>query len=100
MEWTYDAASCAEAENLATKQMGNIDIYNMYADVCVSESQLNGIRVLAEAGSVAHRIMHRQIKVHLASASSKKHAENPCIDDAATQYLNQASVLAAINAKP
>jgi serine carboxypeptidase-like clade 2 len=88
---TYNPQDCNDSQNDASSEMGNIDPYDIYIDVC-----------LQSTASV------RQLLKHLARSESKLSAfaklatlEDPaCIDNYLTTYLNQPAVKTAIHANP
>jgi len=88
---TYDPQACAKYQQDASNEMGNIDIYQIYADVCLSS---------AHSG-------HQLLK-HLAQSDSKLSVfakaqtmgYQPCVDTYLTSYLNIPEVKAAIHAEP
>jgi len=86
----YDPATCTQYQQIASTEMGNIDIYEIYSDVCLT----------ANSG---HQLMK-----HLAASESKlaafakdrTYGMEPCEDGWLTNYLNQADVKSAIHASP
>jgi serine carboxypeptidase-like clade 2 len=88
---TSDPEACNQFQQTASNEMGNIDIYDIYANVCLTS---------AHPG--------RQLLTHLAAANSKlsvfaKAATvgyAPCVDTYLTNYLNTPTVKQAIHALP
>jgi serine carboxypeptidase-like clade 2 len=82
--------ACDDFQDRATEEMGNIDIYDIYWDVCLKSSHPGAalMRHLARAGS-----RHSRIAKHALTY-------NPCIDDFLTAYLNKPEVKSAIHANP
>lgn len=83
-------AECEMYQNLSSQEMGNIDIYDIYSDVCLQQnSATNLVKHIAAS------------KSKLATfAQSRLVGMEPCEDGWLTEYLNQAEVKAAIHADP
>jgi len=75
--------------NTATDEMGNINIYDIYVDVCLSK-QGRVVEAMARSGSRFHAKMIKEniIPPYL-----------PCEDDYTAEYMNLDSVKAAIHAE-
>jgi len=88
---TYDPAACANYQNIASNEMGNIDIYQIYADVCLSS-----------AHSGAQYLKHLAKSDSKLSTIAKKVSSGyqPCVDYYLTNYLNIPAVKSAIHAEP
>jgi len=85
----YGSDTCDQWMNVANAEMGNIDIYDIYADVCLSSNtKYQFLKYLASSDSVFSSFAKARLNME------------PCEDDWLTAYLNQASVKAAIHANP
>jgi len=69
-------------------EMGNIDIYDIYVDVCNSQRVANVVGQLAKAGSRLHKALHNRVNLPY----------EPCEDTFTQEYLNQDNVQKAIHA--
>jgi serine carboxypeptidase-like clade 2 len=74
----------------AFSEMGNINIYDIYVDVCLSRRQQKYVEQLGRAGSRLHRAL-ASVKINP--------PYQPCIDEYTNIYMNAESVKAAIHAK-
>jgi len=83
-----DDALCDHYLNLANDEMGNIDIYDIYVDVCLKQSEAKIIQQYAKAGSRVHKAMVKKIYPPY----------KPCEDEYTSLYLNRADVQRAIHA--
>jgi len=84
--------ACDRFQDDASAEMGNIDIYDIYADVCLSSTHAGAalMRHLAAATDSRLNILAKKFSV----------TYDPCIDDYLTAYLNRADVKKAIHADP
>jgi hypothetical protein len=78
-------AQCAEWQQLASTQIGNLDPYGLDYPVCISRSE--PVRLLAMRN-----------RTHL--LPNYQYPYDPCRDDYAIAYMNQPSVIKAIHANP
>lgn len=89
-----DPVACAQFQQTAANEMGNIDIYDIYADVCLTSAH-SGRQLLKHLA---------QAPEHKLSVFAQSQINNvgyePCVDTYLTNYLNQASVKKAIHALP
>jgi serine carboxypeptidase-like clade 2 len=82
-------ADCDFALGEAQDEMGNINIYDIYVDVCSSELKI--VRQMAKAGSKFHKkIISNKIDPPYL----------PCSDDYTYNYMNLKAVQVAIHADP
>jgi len=82
---------CDDYLNDANAEMGNVNIYDIYVDVCTASRPKKVVEQLARAGSPVHKIL------------AEKHAQinppyQPCADTFTSNYLNTPSVQQAIHA--
>eukprot|EP01111_Echinosteliopsis_oligospora_P005467 TRINITY_DN1881_c0_g1_i1.p1 TRINITY_DN1881_c0_g1~~TRINITY_DN1881_c0_g1_i1.p1 ORF type:complete len:459 (-),score=135.72 TRINITY_DN1881_c0_g1_i1:75-1451(-) len=89
----YNPTVCADYQNKASAEMGNIDIYDIYVDVCLSER------------NPGYHLMKKIAEGDSKYATSAKIITNnkglqyaPCVDDYVTSYLNIDEVKQAIHA--
>ncbi|KAL3682548.1 hypothetical protein R1sor_000570 [Riccia sorocarpa] len=91
-----NSLTCDELVELAMKEMGNINIYEIYVDVCLSAS------AQAEAKQFAKKLNRdRQRPGSLGAlplANSDPSYYDPCIDNEVEEYLNQPAVQKALHA--
>jgi len=81
---------CQDYLGDANDEMGNVNIYDIYVDVCVSSRSKKIVKQMARAGSPIHKI--------LAEKDGINPPYQPCADDFTSTYLNTPSVQAAIHA--
>jgi len=87
-----DPLKCDRFLRSSTSEMGSINMYDIYEDVCLSSRHSNGqalLRALATADTPFSVV---------ADKVSNLANEDPCIDDHVTRYLNRADVQKAIHA--
>lgn len=84
--------ACDDFQNTAFAQMGNVNIYDVYVDVCnaASSAKSRATRVLPTGG----------LTEGSNNAAGCSNSYEPCIDDSTSTYLNRAEVKAAIHALP
>jgi len=92
---THRDNNCNEATTLAGNQMGDISIYNIYADVCVSSVAQHFIKQLANSGSIVHQIL--QNKVEEKVEEELEEGFDPCRDQYLAAYLSRKDVQTAIH---
>jgi len=86
-------SACNYYMNNATQEMGNINIYDMYVDVCTSSRSKKIVHQLAKAGSIAHQVMD-----NIENAESQIDPPyQPCSDELTGVYLNLPDVQAALH---
>jgi len=85
--------ACNNFVNTASTEMGNIDIYDIYVDVCLSSQNDKIIHQMARAGSQFHQMLDR--------TSSERNTINPpylpCADEYTQTYLNTPAIWEAIH---
>jgi len=86
-----DDTTCNKWLDIAFNEMGNIDIYDIYVDVCLRQQEISIIRQLARAGSKIHQIMSSKLQKIFPPYK-------PCENEYANTYLNRADVQRAIHA--
>jgi len=86
-----DPAKCNQFVNTAFTEMGNINIYDIYVDVCTQNRKT--FEFLAGAGSIFHQAV-------LKAVGGIWPPYHPCGDNYVTTYMNQNSVKSALHAKP
>jgi serine carboxypeptidase-like clade 2 len=84
-----DPVKCEKAIDLSSDQMGDVSIYNIYADVCISNELKHMVSQFANSGSISHKLLSSK-------ANQVKDAE-PCIENFMTAYLNRPDVQKAVN---
>eukprot|EP01114_Cavostelium_apophysatum_P010762 TRINITY_DN2487_c0_g1_i1.p1 TRINITY_DN2487_c0_g1~~TRINITY_DN2487_c0_g1_i1.p1 ORF type:complete len:455 (-),score=74.19 TRINITY_DN2487_c0_g1_i1:20-1384(-) len=82
--------ACDDLMGAAAAEMGNINIYDIYVDVCDSGGQL--VDQLAQAGSSFHRALQRGMK----KRQDVNPIYQPCADSFTADYLNLPEVQKAI----
>jgi len=89
----YNPAVCQQYQGIASAEMGNIDIYDIYVDVCLAERHpgMHLMKKLAQGDS-----KHSSMAKIIANKSPLTYA--PCVDDYLTSYLNIDEVKQAIHA--
>jgi len=81
--------SCDNFVNRAQSEMGNINIYDIYVNVCTQN--FNVVEQLALAGSPVHKFMAKSVKQHWPPY-------HPCTETFLATYLNRPEVQKAIHA--
>jgi len=94
-ERKLDPATCNDFLDTANTEMGDIDIYDMYVDVCNSAGSLKIVEQLARTGSKFHQVM---LKSHTKGKSRINPPYQPCADEFTQSYLNIQKVQQAIHA--
>jgi serine carboxypeptidase-like clade 2 len=84
------AQTCDDWQNQAFAEMGNVDIYDIYVDVCPSGGRRGGT---AAAAAVPPSLAEGSN-----GASGCSLSYDPCVDDAVQTYMNRPDVQAAIHA--
>jgi len=79
----------------AGDQMGSIDIYDIYTDVCITSQNDKLIHQLARAGSKFHQILDEKSQARKRNEVYPPYY--PCADTYTNTYLNTPSVQAAIH---
>eukprot|EP01112_Ceratiomyxa_fruticulosa_P009891 TRINITY_DN2595_c0_g4_i1.p1 TRINITY_DN2595_c0_g4~~TRINITY_DN2595_c0_g4_i1.p1 ORF type:complete len:458 (+),score=77.75 TRINITY_DN2595_c0_g4_i1:73-1446(+) len=87
-----DPVACNNYQNLAGTEMGNINIYDIYVDVCLSSQADQLVKYWKKAGAPLNK-MHRE-----KPSSKKTRDQDPCIQNYLNSYLNNADVQKAIHA--
>ena len=102
---TRDEDSCDEVLKTASAHMGNIDIYDLYFNVCTSPSIMSArrrefqhLKAFSKAGSKLHELMNQ---VHKTKRPLRDVAplSNPCLGIDVTRYLNRKDVWNAVHVK-
>eukprot|EP01120_Amphizonella_sp_Union-15-10_P000177 TRINITY_DN10214_c0_g1_i1.p1 TRINITY_DN10214_c0_g1~~TRINITY_DN10214_c0_g1_i1.p1 ORF type:complete len:464 (-),score=75.41 TRINITY_DN10214_c0_g1_i1:73-1464(-) len=93
----FTATACDQAVQKADDQMGNISIYDIYADVCVSSNIDTILTQYARLGSKIHNILRN--KSNKRNLKSKQEID-PCEENYLTEYLNLPTVQSAIHSRP
>ncbi len=86
-----DPLKCDRFLRSSTSEMGAINMYDIYEDVCLSSRHSNGealLRALASANTPFAVVARAAIAAN----------DDPCIDDHVTGYLNRGDVQKAIHA--
>eukprot|EP01113_Clastostelium_recurvatum_P033843 TRINITY_DN4522_c0_g1_i1.p1 TRINITY_DN4522_c0_g1~~TRINITY_DN4522_c0_g1_i1.p1 ORF type:complete len:469 (+),score=81.52 TRINITY_DN4522_c0_g1_i1:37-1407(+) len=86
-----DPAACDKWQQQASAEMGNIDIYDIYSDVCLSDSH-SGVAL------VNHLERAKAPLAAFSGFSRKFNPMKPCVDNYLTKYLNLPEVQKAIHA--
>eukprot|EP00028_Trichosphaerium_sp_Am-I-7-wt_P003069 CAMPEP_0168516210 /NCGR_PEP_ID=MMETSP0405-20121227/5268_1 /TAXON_ID=498012 /ORGANISM="Trichosphaerium sp, Strain Am-I-7 wt" /LENGTH=457 /DNA_ID=CAMNT_0008535881 /DNA_START=968 /DNA_END=2341 /DNA_ORIENTATION=+ len=86
---SVDNSACDNAVAKANKQMGDVSIYDIYADVCVLNDVVGAF---ARAGSPFHSALNKVAKT--------EHGLDACLTADITKYLNTPAVQEAIHADP
>eukprot|EP01137_Pigoraptor_chileana_P015432 Opistho-2@71350 len=104
------ADECSTAVDTSSKEMGSIDIYDIYTDVCLSQSPkahmtalLNAIGAEGYEDDAATFARMLASKINGKQQQARRSTENPpeddaCIDNHVQQYFNLPEVKAAIHA--
>lgn len=94
-----DPAKCNECLATSTQEMGNINIYDIYVDMCETQGTVaqHTLEAMARAGSPVHAAM---AKARAAPALGRDvwPPYHPCVDNYLTTYLNRPDVQQAIHA--
>jgi len=94
-----DPAQCNTWLNQASNEMGNIDIYDIYVDVCLSSQRGQELLAMARAGSKVHAVAAAAVAKRQARAEANIDPPyQPCADNYVQTYLNRKDVQAAIHA--
>jgi len=94
-EWKRDAQSCDNIINNVMNVFNNIDIYDIYVDVCQAAMDLKMIRGLGKGlMTYSHLIPSKENK------KKRSIPFDPCVDNHLTNYMNIADVQKAIHAIP
>jgi len=83
--------ACDDFQSRASEEMGNIDIYDIYWDVCLKSTHPGPALMHHLAGSDSH--INKFAKLFAVTY-------NPCVDDYLTAYLNKPEVKSAIHTNP
>ncbi|GMH85446.1 hypothetical protein TrST_g499 [Triparma strigata] len=89
---SMDAAKCDKYQEVSSREMGNINIYEIYADNCLSSVNKDAAFLLEKLGDA-----------HVASkhvGSNPTPDYEPCIEDFLEDYMNMPEVQAAMHARP
>jgi serine carboxypeptidase-like clade II len=96
-------AVCNEFLSKSQAEMGNINIYDIYVDMCdPASSKFQGrraahyVEALARAGSPVHAAMSKARAASVGNSFWPPY--HPCVDEFLTTYLNRQDVQAAIHA--
>jgi len=81
---------CDNYLNTASSEMGNINIYDIYVDVCLTNRTKKLLTQMGRSGSRFHQILADGIKI--------EPPYQPCIDEFVFKYMNEKSVKQAIHA--
>ena len=100
-----DGEACDDAVGAAMDEMGSINIYEIYAPVCINSAHRH-VAALANAAApdspfmraVARKLNKQAESAAAAAAARNQPAYDPCIDNAVAAYLNRADVQAALHA--
>eukprot|EP01116_Phalansterium_solitarium_P022795 TRINITY_DN7660_c0_g1_i1.p1 TRINITY_DN7660_c0_g1~~TRINITY_DN7660_c0_g1_i1.p1 ORF type:complete len:498 (+),score=133.74 TRINITY_DN7660_c0_g1_i1:88-1494(+) len=91
----YDEAGCNDYLNTASQEMGNVNIYDIYVDVCLSSFRSQELFAMARAGSKVHQAV---AKAALKAQEQINPPYQPCAESYVTAYLNRKDVQTAIHA--
>ncbi len=96
-----DPTMCDNFISTADNEMGNINIYDIYVDVCLSSNSLKGtVEQLARSGSPLHRALltaRQQRARDRPLPMDINPPYQPCSDEFTQSYLNLAAVRAALH---
>lgn len=95
----YDEDACDTFLDAASNEMGNVNIYDIYVDVCLSSQRSHELQAMARAGSKVHRVLanaFQRAQERLGEEINPPY--QPCIDNWVTTYMNRADVQKAIHA--
>ena len=97
---TVKDAQCDYFQNQATQAVGNIDPYELFADVCIpTVGNHPGMQLLSRTHPHVHSIFKAKLEALRQAQQQAKGAAPPCIDAYTASYLNRADVQSAIHAK-
>jgi len=98
-----DPATCNQLLNDATTEMGNIDIYDIYVDVCTTSRSFSIAQQMGRAGSRLHAEMAKSMARKLGregNAGGINPPYQPCIDSFTYAYMNMPAVQKALHVDP
>jgi len=84
-----DDQTCNEMLSEASQEMGNINIYDIYVDVCLSSRTKKILKQMSDMGSYFHQVLLK---------SNINPPYQPCADEYTQTYLNRADVQKALHA--
>ena len=105
-----DEGECDNAVDAAMNEMGNINIYEIYAPVCVNHQAAKRVSALANAAApdspfmraVARKLNRQHTETTRAArrdaGKRNQPGYDPCIEDGVAAYLNRPDVQAALHA--
>ena len=94
---------CGEATDAAFAEMGPLDIYDTFKDLCPSSQAATLLQQMGEAAANGVHILHSALRALHGSSESDGSgfpAQDSCIDDHIAAYLNRADVRAALHVAP
>jgi serine carboxypeptidase-like clade 2 len=83
--------SCDSFCDKANTEMGAINIYDIYEDVCESDSSRSNSRASSDSNA-AQRLVRLMGRMSPVFASLSAQPSPPCIDDYTTSWVNQEAV--------
>jgi len=91
--------SCDDYVTAADREMGNIFIYDIYADVCTSGASTVAQHAAKLLGALGRPAPRHPLGAGPDTPAGGSEGYNPCIDDAVTKYMNRKDVQEAIHAR-
>lgn len=98
----HTSSECDELLDEVPLQMGQVNIYDIYVDVCIPEARKGPVRQLAAAlaGTVTGAAADAAVRAPIQAGRSGGEMGSkydPCVDDEVTAYLNRGDVQEALH---
>jgi serine carboxypeptidase-like clade 2 len=97
LEATQKPAACDKWLEVSSREMGNINIYEIYADQCLAEQNKDAIHLLEKLGE-AHAASNHFADHYVGSNPTPDY--EPCIEDFLEAYMNSPAVQTAMHVRP
>eukprot|EP01102_Stenamoeba_stenopodia_P000791 TRINITY_DN1073_c0_g1_i1.p1 TRINITY_DN1073_c0_g1~~TRINITY_DN1073_c0_g1_i1.p1 ORF type:complete len:491 (-),score=101.97 TRINITY_DN1073_c0_g1_i1:72-1496(-) len=95
--YTINPLECDDYQNISFVEMGNINIYDIYQDVCLSNGTSNQAKQLMKYIGSSEAPLNTFFRMH-DELVGEQQAYPPCVENYLTTYLNNPDVQAAIHA--